>query len=432
MKKLLLFIFTFIFTLNEIVAQHIMSLEEAMKIAMEYNYDIIIARNNSFTDKANNTPGNAGMLPQISANANASYTSNNVHQEFYDGSETNYNPLSVSNINAGAELSWTLFDGGKMFVTKSKLNEIQELGEIEYRNKILQTMYAVTSSYYFVVKQKAQLIALNEVMNLNSQRLKIAEAGVNAGTLQRTDYLQAKTDYNITAENIIIQQFAIQNAKRNLNFIIGRNTDKDFDVSDSIPLDYFPDKVALQMQLDSSNMEIISYQKQFQIAKLYLKETKLAYSPNLSLHAGYYFSLTDNSAGNILKNNSFGPQVIGAFSIPIFSAGENKRKISIAGINLYSAECDLQNQKMKIVVEFQTALNEFENQQKLLEIEEENNLLTRENYEICIQRLKYGQTTSLEVHIAQDLYVQSVTRLVNFQYNLKMAEIKLRQLTADL
>jgi outer membrane protein TolC len=186
------------------------------------------------------------------------------------------------------------------------------------------------------------------------------------------------------------------------------------------------------MQLDSSNMEIISYQKQFQIAKLYLKETKLAYSPNLSLHAGYYFSLTDNSAGNILKNNSFGPQVIGAFSIPIFSAGENKRKISIAGINLYSAECDLQNQKMKIVVEFQTALNEFENQQKLLEIEEENNLLTRENYEICIQRLKYGQTTSLEVHIAQDLYVQSVTRLVNFQYNLKMAEIKLRQLTADL
>jgi len=68
----------------------------------------------------------------------------------------------------------------------------------------------------------------------------------------------------------------------------------------------------------------------------------------------------------------------------------------------------------------------------MLAIEKENNQLTKENLEISIQRLKQGETTTLEVHQAQDDYMQSCTRLVNFKYNLKVAELKLRQLLSTL
>jgi len=77
-------------------------------------------------------------------------------------------------------------------------------------------------------------------------------------------------------------------------------------------------------------------------------------------------------------------------------------------------------------------LTEFENQQELLKIETENNQLAKENIQISIERLKHGQATSLEVHLAQEDYVQSNTRLINFRYSLKLAETKLKQLVSGL
>jgi len=106
--------------------------------------------------------------------------------------------------------------------------------------------------------------------------------------------------------------------------------------------------------------------------------------------------------------------------------------VSSAKIQLQSAEYDLQNIRLQVNTELLNALKGFENQQKLISIERDNNELSKENIEICLQRLKLGQSTSLEVHQAQDNYVQSSTRLINFQFNLKVAEIKLKQLISTL
>jgi len=84
-----------------------------------------------------------------------------------------------------------------------------------------------------------------------------------------------------------------------------------------------------------------------------------------------------------------------------------------------------------MLTELQNTLKDFENQHKLLEIETENKALAKENFEISLERLRLGQTNSLEVHLAQEQYVLSCTRLVNFQYNLKIAETKLKQLVAE-
>ena len=74
----------------------------------------------------------------------------------------------------------------------------------------------------------------------------------------------------------------------------------------------------------------------------------------------------------------------------------------------------------------------YENQQRLLQIEVTNNEFTKEMLEISMQRMKLGQTNTLEVHQAQENYVQSCTRLINIKFNMKIAEIKLKQLLAEL
>lgn len=391
-------------------AQKLLSIDDAVNIALKNNFDILVARNDADIAKINNTRGNAGMLPTLQMTGSANYV-NNV------------NSSSTTSVNAGTELAWTLFDGGKMFVTKNKLNEIEALGEIQFKEQVLQTLYSLIAVYYDVVRQKQQLNSINEAINFNRERVKIAQTGFDGGSLIKSDLLQAKIDLNVSLENAINQQFSIDAAKKNLNILLGQGNGEVVETSDIIPLDYTPDKKELLQKLNSSNASILSFQKQMEIAQLTLSENKSFYLPTVNFNAGYYVSQS--------KNSPSGPQLGGTIVVPLYSSGENRRKTATAKKQLQSAEYDLENLKLQMNTELQNTLTEFENQQQLMQIEKENNELTKENLEISLQRLRLGQTTSLEVHQAQEDYVQSCTRLINFKYNQKIAETKLKQLISQ-
>ncbi|WP_321438500.1 TolC family protein [uncultured Bacteroides sp.] len=425
-------IFLLLMLYTTIQAQNVLTPEKAVNIALKNNFDILIARNDADIARMNNTKGNAGMLPTVNVNGSGSYSYDNVYQKLSNGTVNKYSSQSSTMVATNTELSWTLFDGGRMFVTKNKLSEIQALGGLQFQAKVLETLYNVIAAYYDIVKQKQQLNSINEAINYNKERVTIAQIGFDAGSLLKNDLLQAKIDLNVAMENAINQQYAISEAQKTLNRMLGQDPNVLFEVSDSIPLLYTPDSNELLQKLNSSNASILSFQKQIDIARLTLKENQKAYLPTLSFKGGYYLSQTANSEGSSLKNRSYGPQVGGTLSIPLYNGGETKRKISIAKKELQSAEYDLENVKLQMNTELQNTLTDFENQQHLLNIEKDNNKLAKENMEISLQRLRLGQTTSLEVHQAQESYVQSFTRLINFEYNLKIAETKLKQLIASL
>jgi len=413
-------------------AQEKLSLENAVNMALKNNFDILVANNSSTISKVNNTPGNAGMLPTVALVGSGNYSLNNRYQKNTDGTSVTTSSLNTTSLSAGAELSWTLFNGGKMFVTKSKLNEIQALGEIQYRDKVLQTLFNVIAAYYDVVRQKQQLNSINEALNYNKDRVKISQAGFNAGSLIKTDLLQAKIDLNVALESSINQQFIIIQANKTLNQLLSLTKDTNFEISDSIQLNYSPNRGELIQKLNASNTSILSFQKQIDIANLTINEFKSGYLPTVDFNAGYYFSQSTNTNASIAQNRLVGPQIGGTIVIPLFSAGENKRKIAVARLESVTATYDLQNIKLQVNTLLENTLTDFENQQRLFEIETENNELALENIKISLERLRLGQSTSLEVHIAQEDYVQSNTRLINFRYNLKLSETKLKQLVSSL
>jgi outer membrane protein len=429
MKRIILNLSFFVFFVPMTYAQNTLTEEEAIRIALKYNYDILVARNNASSDSVNNTPGNAGMLPNISINGTESYSAaNNVNQKLSDGTLVTSSNSQSNSLNASVGLSWTLFDGGKMFVTKRKLNEIQALGEIQFRDRVLQTEYDVILAYYDVVRQKQELASINEVITYNLERVKISQTAYDAGLSPKTNLLQAKIDLNVYQENAINQQSIIVAAKRTLNQLLGRNADVLFEVLDSIPINELFDKKELVQNLDSSNTSILSYQKQVDVAKLSLKEMNTLLFPRINFNTGYGLFQTNSPEGNPLRSRTIGPSVGGTITIPIYQSGNAVRQIKIAKIQLQSDEYNLENVRLQVNQQLQNSLTQFENQLHLLRIEKDNALLAKENLEISIQRLRYGQTTSLEVSLAEGSFVESLTRLINFEYNLKVAETKLKQL----
>jgi len=433
MKKLILNLSIIIFFIPLTYSQKVLSSEDAISIALKYNYDILVARNSATTDSVNNTPGNAGMLPDVTISSAESYsTATKLHQKFSDGSTLSSSNTQSNSLNANIGLSWTLFDGGKMFVTKRKLSEIQELGEIQFRDRVLQTVYDVILAYYDVVRQKQELASINEVITYNLDRVKISQTSFDAGLSPKTNLLQAKIDLNVYQENAINQQSIILAAKRSLNQLLGRNTDVQFEVLDSIPISESLDNRVLSQKIDSSNTSILAYQKQIDVDKLSIKEMNSMLLPKIFFNTGYGLFQSNTPDGNPLVNRTIGPSIGGTVSIPIYQGGNAIRQIKVAKIQLQSDQYNLENVRLKVNQQLQNALTQFENQLNLLKIEKDNAILAKENLEISIQRLRYGQTTSLEVSLAENSFVDSLTRLINFEYNLKVAETKLKQLLARL
>ena len=282
------------------------------------------------------------------------------------------------------------------------------------------------------MRQKQELASINEVITYNLDRVKISQTSFDAGLSPKTNLLQAKIDLNVYQENAINQQSIILAAKRSLNQLLGRNTDVQFEVLDSIPISESLDNRVLSQKLDSSNTSILAYQKQIDVDKLSIKEMNSMLLPKIFFNTGYGLFQSNSPDGNPLVNRTIGPSVGGTVSIPIYQGGNAIRQIKVAKIQLQSDQYNLENVRLKVNQQLQNALTQFENQLNLLKIEKDNAILAKENLEISIQRLRYGQTTSLEVSLAENSFVDSLTRLINFEYNLKVAETKLKQLLARL
>ena len=432
MKRVFLFFVILIFAWFGSPAQKLLTADSAAAIALKNNFDIRIARNTADISKQNNTAGNAGMLPDVGLSGSDAWSLGHVSQHYSDGSSITVANANSNSLSAGIALNWTLFDGGKMFVTKSKLNEIEALGEILFRNQVMQTLYDVYAGYFNVVKQKEQLRAIREVIRFNQERVDLLQTSFNAGLAPKTDLLQARIDLNVYREDSISQQAVILAARRQLNQLLSRDPDEPCKVVDSIILDYHPDKKELAQKLFSTNPLVLSSQKQVEIARLGVNEFKALRLPNLNFSAGYDFLHSDLGTGTIRMNESYGPQVGATLSIPIYQAGNIRRQIAIARLQFESAKVTFESAKLQVNTQLQLALTEFDNQLQLLQIEKDNFALARENLTISIQRLRLGQTTALEVRQAQESFQQSLTRLTEFGYTAKVAEIRLKQLMGTL
>jgi outer membrane protein len=433
MRKGILIILLTIVLVPALFGQRLITSDNAVAIALKNNYDILISRNDADIAKMNNTAGNAGMLPAISVNGSDNYSINNSNVKPSSGAEIKSSNVRTNNINTNVALDWTLFDGGKMFVTKNKLNEIEALGEIQFRNQLSQTVYDVVVAYFNVVKQQQQLVSINKVISYNQERVTILQTSFNSGASAKNDLLQAKIDLNVSKENAIAQQSIIISSKRNLNQVLSLNVDSTaYDVIDTIPLNYKPDKSDLLGKIYTNNTNILLLQKQIDIAKLSVDEFKANRLPRFNFNAGYDFQSTNYSSGATLHNRINGPQIGGSITIPIYQGGNLSRLVATSKVQLQSAQYNLENSKIQVNTQLQNALTDFENQLNLLSIERENVDLVKENLEISMQRLRFGQTTALEVRQAQQSYEDSFTRLINFKYNLKVAETKLKQLIAAL
>jgi len=176
-------------------AQKLLTIEDAIATALQYNYDIRLSRNDSAVAALDNSYRNAIFLPRLNANAGMVWNKNNQKQNFANGTKRE-GDVKTNNLNTSITLNWTLFDGGKMFVIRDQAEELVNLGVLTIKDQVVNTIAEVINRYYIIVRQKQQLKAIEEQMSINQTRVDLAQRKLDIGVGAKPELLQSKVDLN--------------------------------------------------------------------------------------------------------------------------------------------------------------------------------------------------------------------------------------------
>lgn len=413
-------------------AQKLMTLQETIALGLQNNYSVLLAKNDSTIAANDAKPGAAGMLPSITFNALASKASNNIKQHYATGLELTRNGVGSSTLGSSVALNWTLFDGFKMFATLDRLKEIAAQGELKVRQQMENTVASIIAAYYNIARQKQQMQAINELVSVYEERVRIADARLELGNGNRSDLLQAKVDLNEQKSALYKQKTLIANGKSALNLLLAREPSTDFDVADSAVLEEPASRDALLKSMETRNSELKIASSQQKIAFLQFRENQSFFYPKVGLGVTYNFSQNSNQAGLTLLNQSLGLNYGLNLSWNIFNGSAVKRSVQDAQVAAFSARLQYELAKKQQQDKLIQAYNRLQEALDLVKLEEESTKLAQENVSIMLERFKLGQSTTLELKDAQNSLLSAKTRLVNARYDAKVAETDVKRVEGTL
>lgn len=424
-----LFALCFFFTAK--AQEPVLSLSDAINVALDQNFDIRIAQVELDQAKANNTIGNAGMLPAITAIGGLNGNITDAHIELASGDVQNRNGARSQTLSGAIQLDWVLFDGMRMFATKRRLEELERIGSTSLKQQIQSTVAQVIVSYAEVVRQKQQLVAIDTAMALAKVRMDLAKKQFEVGTSAKTDYLQAQVDFNASKAASLVQSAALRQAKDSLMVLLGRDQFANYDVQDSLQLNKnltYKDKD----QWMDRNFSVQLAQQQKRLSEYDLKIANGAQLPVLDLSAAYNYNRTENGAGVTLFNRTYGPQAGLNLALPLFNGFNLQRQKKVARQEVFRQDLIVQRLQTSAAARYRTAWRSYDNALQSLVLESENIKYAAENVMIQQARFRVGVTNTLELREAENSYVAALTRLVDAGYTVKVTETRLLELENSL
>ncbi|MCZ8229723.1 TolC family protein [Flavobacterium sp.] len=427
-------IIAFLFLLGSVLgnAQEVLTIKDAVAIALENNFEIKIANNNLNIDKVNLSVGNAGILPRVTASIVDNNRIQNSSQTLQSGQVNSLKDAKNNSLNYGVSLDWTIFDGLRMFARYDQLKELQKLGEARLKQTILLKIAEVNATYFDLVQQQQQLIAIDSTLMISSQRQQLAENRFKIGKASKLEVLNAQVDLNTDKVTLLRQKELYANTKIKLNQILARDVTKEFTVLNDIKVD---NSLALPKLIELAKQQNPQLQTQIiakNVSELQLKQVKAARYPSVSLNTGYNFQDTESSLGFTRSSSARGLNYGFSATLNVFDGFAQNRNEKIAKLELENTKLAIEQQSQLLESQLSTFYQTYLTNLELINLEQNNEAIAKQNLAITIDKLKIGTITTIEFRAAQLNYVNARVRNSNAQYQAKLSEIALKELTGNI
>jgi outer membrane protein len=432
MKRAITFLFIVVFLPFGTQSQELLTVKEAVEIALENNYSIRLSKNDLLVAKENSTYGNAGMLPSVTANLNQNNSVQNSNQVQNNGEQRALDNAKNNSLNYGVSIGWTVFDGMGMFARYEKLQELEKQGGLQLKRMVLTTIGDVITLYYTIVEQQNLLSALDSNIAISRERLRTAENRFSIGKAARLEVLNVQVNLNEDISGRLRQAETVRNLKTELNSLLARNLDIDFYVEDDVHID---DGLIYADLLDRASrfnpdLQLIALNKR--LAELDLKNVRASRYPTVRVSGGYNFSRSESSLGFVAHSNARGLTYGVTASLNIFDGFNQRRNERIAKIQIDNASLQIEQQRLLVETAIKTAYETYLTNIELSKLEERNEDIARQNLEITLAKYTIGSISSVEFRDAQENFINAISRNNSARLQAKLSEVQLKELIGQI
>lgn len=411
-----------------------LTLHNCLEKGLENNYSLRISRNQEEVAHNNATLANAGYLPSIDLNAGYNADLANSDSKLRTTGETTEVRNSFDqSLNAGIGVSWTIFDGFKISTNYKQLKELERMGELNTRITLEDFIAGLTAEYYNFIHQKLRLANYYYAVKLSKERLRIVEERYNIGNFSRLDYQQAKVDFNADSAQYIKQQEVVLTSRIALNEMMAIDevytpieTNESTIVSDTT-LQFGQ----LWEKMLANNAALLLANRSNTLAELDYKKVISRNYPYVRLNAGYDYTFNKYDTNSYTSRSNWGGSAGVTVGFNLWD-GNRKRERRNAKIEIENARLERNRLELALKAELGNLWQAYRNNIQLLNLEKQNVITARENHEIAKERYMLGDISGIEMREAQKSLLDAEQRLLSVEYDTKLCEISLLQITGEI
>lgn len=411
-----------------------LTLQECLTRGLENNYAIRMVKNRQQVSDNNATAANAGLLPTV--DVSASY-GGNLHttrstSRTTDVTTTERNALDGT-LDAGIDLNWTIFDGFSIWSNYKQLKLLKEQGEIQTRLTIEDYVAKLTAEYYNYIHEKIRLKNFRYAMSLSRERMRIVEVRYHIGNFSRLDYLQAKVDFNADSAQYMKQREVLNSSRIRLNELMAIDDVTAYVAIRDTAINVNPDLryEDLWQATLSANSALLLADKQTDVTKADYKKIMSRDYPYVRLKAGYGYTMNTYELSSLRKRDNWGLNAGVTVGFNLFD-GKRRMQKRNARLAIEYAELERDELRLALKADLSDLWQAYKNNWQVLLMERQNLVSAVENYEYANLRYMKGDLSGFEMREAQQSLLDAEERLLVAQYDTKMCEISLLQLSGNV
>jgi len=454
----------------EASAQHILSLQEALAIAMDNSPNIRHTRLRLESSEASLRAQEASLKTQFRFRlGDISYRNTNQFDEFFSTWYRFESYDIAGQLTIEQPIKWT---GGVLSLNdrlswKDSFSEINDQSEETYRNalylqfdqplftyntikmnlrnlvldfegnqltyamQLLQLEQTVMDNFYNLYETKMRLEINRDAMETDRDAHGIMKNKYDAGigklddlTQAETTMLQSESSYNSTV-------VTLANSIDRFKYLIGLPIDDDIDIDTDIGFE--PVGIDMGFAVDHGleyRMEL--REREIAIARAHDAVIRAGatneFRGNLSLSWGS--SGTNTEFSNIYETRVDEQAVRAWFDIPIWDWGQKKNTILASELSLESRNLNLEEERYQITMEIRESCRRLDNLVMEIELARRSIESAEKTYEINLEKYQNGDLTSKDLgqyrQSLSNARLSEIRSLIN--YRLQLLDLKVKSL----